>query len=139
NDATARIHLVAHSHGGNVALCAIELYLNYLQAKAEVVWNAGNGEGNCDIPTKYFRDENPEVSAFHLPPVQDSAITFGLGNWDLLRRRWDEAFAEFRIEIGVPLWVIPRRRQFMSWWQQSPTRNRLGRVVFMGTPFYFKR
>lgn len=39
----ARVHLVAHSHGGNVALKAIEFYLNHLISLARRTYRAMNG------------------------------------------------------------------------------------------------
>ena len=54
-DPTARIHLVAHSHGGNVALRAIELYLESIVAKISQLRRA------IDVPLLIRSGAEPAV------------------------------------------------------------------------------
>jgi len=76
----------------------------------------------------------------HLPPAKESARAFGLGNKDLLAQRWHDACDEYRDDIsGAGRGQPPGLGEFKSWWAQSPKHNRLGRLVFLGTPFFYKR
>jgi hypothetical protein len=78
-DRTARIHLIGHSHGGNVILGAIEYYLF--------------------APARKLRSELPDyLQKIHLPKVSER----GEGNSHIFARS---------------------------------KKNRLGRIVLMGTPF----
>jgi hypothetical protein len=142
-DPTARIHLVAHSHGGNVALAAVQLYLSYLQFQAQNVWHfndTGRRPGHPLVEglAAFFEGPADDLSPLYLPPVRDSAEAFGLGDEVRLRERWREAADEFRRDNGPGAVGTPSLSEFKSWWVQSPTHNRLGRLVFLGTPFYYK-
>ncbi len=74
-DPTARVHLVAHSHGGNVVLKAIEHYQEFIQR-----------------PPRFRIIPSPDINPSAMAIVQD-----------------------------------------------SPSSDRLGRVVFLGTPFLRKQ
>src|SRR5262245_43681537 len=134
-DPTARIHVVAHSHGGNVLLSAVQLYLSYLHFQSEIVWNfdSPNNRSRC---TGYFEGEPETLSPLQLPPVKDFAVAFGLGNEELLLKRWRDARAEYQKDTATT--DSPSEDEFRSWWIQSTSHNRLGRLVFLGTPFLYK-
>jgi hypothetical protein len=154
-DPTARIHLVAHSHGGNVVLGAIQLYLTWLHWQAQTLWSVDNPEerrkvlvqaSNISRPSPYHTFDEAPTEAFlpiELPPVKECMEAFGLGNIDLLTKGWREARREYTddtVQTG-PFgdFPPPDLGEFKSWWAQSPLHNRLGRLVFLGTPFIHKR
>ena len=91
-DPELRIHIVAHSHGGNVALKAIELYYDYLIENVPSV----------------ATDEVEKRSGF-------------IFDGDHRRARMAAKLAEERLRCIM-----------------SSESNRLGKVVFLGTPFYRK-
>ena len=158
-DPTARIHLVSHSHGGNVVLGAIQLYLSYLHWQAQTLWNIDRPEERRRVLLQKARHHFSAPSPFHdfhfseaspdrflpmeLPPVKECMEAFGLGNQDLLTKRWHEAHLEYKDDSLSPGsfgdFPLPDLGQFKSWWAQSPLHNRLGRLVFLGTPFIYKR
>ena len=145
-DPMARVHLVAHSHGGNVALAAIQLYLSYLHWQAQIIWSIDEPERWRSLVYKdleyirFFVGPEDMLLPLHLPPAEESARAFGLGNKDLLAQRWHDARDEYRDDIsGAGRDQPPELGDFKSWWAQSPKHNRLGRLVFLGTPFFYKR
>jgi hypothetical protein len=116
SDPNARVHIVAHSHGCNVTLKAVEWYLAHLDSRAlSVAMRAAPND------LAGLRGERARRSAVRL----DDNIDF----IEMRRRRRDQT--EF-----VPLAhkVHAARRA----WRMSPQRNRLGRVVFLGPPFLRK-
>lgn len=99
NHPTARVHLVAHSHGGNVVLKAVELYQEHLA------------------------DEVPD------PPQVSSPTDIGsLGQW--LKRSFSASQRKKAAQEKAEM----RLRQMTS-----HKSNRLGRIVFLGTPFFRKQ
>jgi hypothetical protein len=145
-DPSARIHIVAHSHGGNVALGAIQLYLSYLHWQAQIIWNIDDLREWRSLDHRereyihFFEGPESELLPVHLPPAKEHALAFGLENKDLLAKRWHEARDEYSDDILGPGRFQPAGLgHFKSWWAQHPKHNRLGRLVFLGTPFLYKR
>jgi len=146
-DSTARIHVVAHSHGGNVVLRSMELYRTRLRVQVtsflyefnKCAVNMCNSTSVQDVlnamPTEISKFVTPKIHA-HLPDFLDKirseknrkyAISAPLLlKWTLFIRRVFGTIAEDRKTI-VEEWLS------VSGW------NRFGRVVFLGTPFMRKQ
>jgi hypothetical protein len=125
-DPEARLHLIAHSHGGNVALRAVERYFAQLEAEARQIVDGAL--------TNLVRDKAPAVAI-------DEALKEVCG--DELSKSPDL----HNLTHGLILPILQDRthaygasyRGFYAAWSRSPESHRLGRLVFMGTPFYYKR
>lgn len=78
-DPTARIHLVARSHGGNVALAAIQLYLSYLHWQAQSIWSIDEPERWRSLHyadrdyIHFFEGPEDVLNPTHLPPAEERA------------------------------------------------------------------
>ncbi len=124
SDPEARIHLIAHSHGGNVVLRAIELYFYRLEEQAWDIVNRAERKVRDTAPIAAIYEALREVCGEELAKSQDfHQLTAGL-ILPLLQKETDER---------------PRREEFYAAWSRSPQSHRLGRLIFMGTPFYYKR
>ncbi|MBR0777768.1 hypothetical protein JQ625_23280 [Bradyrhizobium diazoefficiens] len=114
-DASARIHLIAHSHGGNVALKAIQEYLDLHCELAERAYDDWRFEIDEDWWSLFIGPHDPNI-------------------------RWDQVepfFSERAVRPDGTTETTASR--FIADWLADPRINRLGRVVFLGTPFYWKR
>jgi hypothetical protein len=174
-DPSARIHLVAHSHGGNVALKAIELYYESLLYRAsrlstalQSILMAGEGNGGDPIDEAFHRafpnatTGPPEALKELLRGLAESLGSeikqplplgaflrstgvFNRGRlvdleWSLLEGIENSPDADVffgRVSQCIPCASVPK--SFARTWVNSRVSNRLGRVVFLGTPFFRKR
>jgi hypothetical protein len=121
-DPAGRIHIVAHSHGANVTLSALEWYLYYLENQAlDVYIRVLNAEPSEAIFAEMFGEQATIVQA------QTRNIL------DALKRRALDPHRDHtsRFEDGV--WWDLRRV-----WVGSRCTNRIGALVFLGAPFYRK-
>lgn len=140
-DPSARVHLIAHSHGGNVVLKAVSKYLNILRKECDRSYNdaitaefwAAHGAGHRDVARfQWTRGASP----FHA----------WLGPLLIVQRPWkgDEALGDFSYGYWPSTdWLLGlgKRRQAVYLrrkWAASASTNALGHIVFMGTPFYTK-
>ncbi|CAI5986054.1 unnamed protein product [Closterium sp. NIES-64] len=113
SDPAARIHIIAHSHGGNVLLKAAEV-----QAQAEEPGALPLGALPLDrlAPRPPLKHTHKQKSQERYP-------------WG--RYRWIDSL------LGLP---ATRQRLFLSHrLATSPLSNALGSLVFLGTPFYVKK
>ncbi len=108
-DGSARIHLIAHSHGGNVVLAALSEYLREIHAVASDFDNlmVGSGDPRAEL----------QIALDNLRIREKSKTLY----WLLYSRLFDEAGTR-----DAPLGA----HDFLC------VANRVGRVVFLGTPFY---
>lgn len=105
-DPQARIHLIGHSHGGNVILKALEMYGAQMTLN-EKSYRASKEE----LDLAAIEDRKVEVVPAQLKVNQ---------RFDEVKQRLGEAWGE------RPL-------------ADAPELHRVGRVVFLGTPFFYKR
>jgi hypothetical protein len=156
SDPEARIHIIAHSHGGNVALRAIELYSCRLleQARDIVVHihrkHFSHGWLSRLIKRKAQNTDNAvaieealrEVCGDELANSKDLQQLTGELLLPLLQKvpRTLPVFLRDDQQLkDIDLRVAAYEGGFHAAWTRSPQSHRLGRFVFMGTPFYYKR
>ncbi|CAI5534835.1 unnamed protein product, partial [Closterium sp. Naga37s-1] len=145
SDPSARIHVIAHSHGGNVLLKAIELYMKRLPTKSLSSLHpairkrfSAAYKRRFDMVKEWRQVDYPSGwSRFFPPLVAMRSMTGGkVSNrikeqypWG--RYRWLDSL------LGLP---VKRQRLFLSHrLATSPLSNALGCLVFLGTPFYVKK
>lgn len=161
-DPHARIHFVAHSHGGNVLLNAIDLYYKYLETQAKGLFKHLIEEGEAgELPEKAFAKVYPELGT-GVPETWKQIVRKQL---ETLQQSVVKVYPklgtdtpEFSKQIGWKPYSLllkflfdrPRRkRRFSSVlkekkkelvrnWITSKASNRIGRIVFLGTPFFRK-
>jgi len=135
-DPNARIHLVGHSHGGNVILSALEYYYTYLQQKADhhssipwVLWRLGDATGG-------FLNNQP--TDLHEPARK---LVGRISHEDeTLRSTVLRSVTSLVLESDPSQDPAdPEATEYRRYYCASPTTNRLGRIVFLGTPFFQKR
>jgi hypothetical protein len=123
-DPTARIHFIAHSHGGNVLLKALELYRAKLESDGEKLASAMRfDQEKYDPPREPDRQQLGAELAKHFPD-------------------WSEAHRdEIQGVLTNDLSKLTYRRLFYvwGWFSSDPRSHRIGRLVFLGTPFLRKR
>ncbi|CAI5475241.1 unnamed protein product [Closterium sp. Yama58-4] len=144
-DPSARIHVIAHSHGGNVLLKATELYMKRLPtlslstlhpAIRKRFWAAYRrgfdmvkGWRQVDRPSGWRRFFPSLVVMRSMTGGKLSHGTKEQYPWG--RYRWLDSL------LGLP---TKRQRLFLSHrLATSPLSNALGCLVFLGTPFYVKK
>jgi hypothetical protein len=134
HDRAARIHIVAHSHGCNVTLRAIE---NYLRTIEREFWSI----------LRYLFRSQEELS------VEDAVDRVFGGEAREVKERCQDFFERLKEtvdgyrqsfpqqskdrRIAVAHFIRREGRVLARQWLDSP-RNRLGRVVFLGPPFLRK-
>ncbi|CAI5468177.1 unnamed protein product [Closterium sp. Yama58-4] len=149
SDPAARIHIIAHSHGGNVLLKAVELYIRQLSSQSpadlhplveQEFWAAHRN--GYDLIRKWrspnqiksrwsgWRRWLPTPIVFQsLHPSTHKHKSQERYPWG--RYRWLDSL------LGLP---ATRQRIFLSHrLATSPLSNALGSLVFLGTPFYVKK
>jgi hypothetical protein len=154
HDPAARIHIVAHSHGANVTLRALERYLEYLSSQAARVFNRVLNACLHAEPSKAITIALAEMFGEHATVIHDQSRNSldelqKLGSYlhrsgrNLKRKEWH------RIDRGDSVWfdhfpehVTTLRRstwlQFRKAWVGSRGTNRIGALVFLGAPFFRK-
>jgi len=130
SDPEARIHLIAHSHGGNVVLRAIELYFDRLEKQSrDILYRAREKVAGDKAPIVAIDEALREVCGDGLAKSQDFH-QLAAGHLPLLLEKDFREPERRRGQFG---------EKFHAAWSRSPQSHRLGRLVFMGTPFYYKR
>ena len=192
-DPYARIHLVAHSHGGNVILNAMEEYVHSLEKKGEVIYKHFLGspwgintesllktlrnftsdiDNNVDrneflisemsirkiISQTYNFPENKDIPDDLICLVQKSLTLF----YDELENEYGKnlndleeklissegktnkilksnIYLSFKKNRDARIIYYKGENYFSKVWAISESSNRIGKIVFMGTPFYRKQ
>ena len=143
-DQSARIHLVAHSHGGNVALKAIELYHEYLSGLATCLFKSleRQVENGVDDPIRaaldqirHYRGIDPSMPS---PRAWEGLLREPLDGLRSGRADWSLRYLFFGSFMGLGEPLVAERA-FLRDWCTSDRTNRLGSVVFLGTPFLRKQ
>ncbi|GAQ81090.1 hypothetical protein KFL_000700270 [Klebsormidium nitens] len=141
-DPSARVHLVCHSHGGNVALKAIEQYIEKLESSS--------CEADCPetVRARFQEAHKPRADEIaHWRRVEDVSWWAALNPFLVVKRgRKGESGAEERYSWGyhrvtdaaLGLGKRRKKRYLANRRMTSPVTNALGKVVFLGTPFYYK-
>ncbi|GAQ81092.1 hypothetical protein KFL_000700290 [Klebsormidium nitens] len=142
-DPSARIHLIAHSHGGNVALKAIEQYVQKLEPRsAEEDWPDAVRE-RFRMAHQAQADEIARWRKVEGVPWFGRVVPFLV----VRRGRKGEVNAQELYPWGYHRYVdallhLGRRRKMLYLSNRrmtSPVSNALGKAVFLGTPFYRKQ
>ncbi|CAI5468609.1 unnamed protein product [Closterium sp. Yama58-4] len=142
-DPSARIHVIAHSHGGNVLLKAIELYMKRQGSKAvsdlpppvlQRFWAAYKGRYDLIRHWKKPDVSNTLWRFFPFLVVRRSMAGRREGRtkeqYPWASQRWLDSL------LRLP---AQRQRLFLAHrLATSPLSNALGGLVFLGTPFYMK-
>lgn len=126
-----RIHFIAHSHGGNVALKAIELYYKKLSEGVDLlVWyiykNNNDTQALEEIIDQYFSQVD-----------QESILSVIEKNQENLKKASDYNFL-----VKYPKLLLQGhniRKRIKDDIKQISNINRMGEVIFLGTPFYRKQ
>jgi hypothetical protein len=115
-----------------VVLKAVELYLNsFLRHQAKYTW--------AEEPAQVLEEDlwaTFEALGVKRPEADRRDASSSRPSDDEWRRPNKAALWEFASETRET--AKPGLDRFTSWWTQSATHNRLGRIVFLGTPFYLK-
>eukprot|EP00897_Mesotaenium_endlicherianum_P002556 jgi/Mesen1/2328/ME000155S01420 len=142
-DPTARIHFIAHSHGGNVVLKTVELYLAQLERRPLASFHAriqrdfaAAFQKSC-VHIRKWRQMPAGAWCWRLHPFHIVWRTYsggpagsGTDRYPWAYYRWADAL----LRLG------PRRERLFRAQRQvtSPISNPLGALVFLGTPFLVK-
>ncbi|CAI6006221.1 unnamed protein product [Closterium sp. NIES-64] len=144
NDPAARIHLVAHSHGGNVLLKTIELYMAKLARRPKAEWHPAVAQRfwaahrrSYELIKKWRRLELYDSWWRFFPFLvvyrgfNGQRVSGVKETYPWAHHQWLDTL------LGLP---AVRQRRFLSFRQAtSPVTNALGSLVFLGTPFYIKK
>lgn len=135
-DPKARVHFIAHSHGGNVLLKAVELYHRHLLSQGARIFThlqeaLDRGDSAETAAEDAIRREFPELTETLPQPWVDNLAEFCRGN--LVKR--SSAKRLFRLMQPEYTGMLLFQKDWASWSQA----NRLGRIVFLGTPFFRKQ
>ncbi|GJP56296.1 hypothetical protein CLOM_g15364 [Closterium sp. NIES-68] len=144
NDPSARIHVIAHSHGGNVLLKATELYMKRLGSRSV-----------SDLPPAVqkqfwaaYKSRYDMIRHWRKPDVSNTLWRFFPF---LVVRRSMTGQRATSVKEQYPWacsrWVdsllaLPTKRQRLFLAHRlatSPLSNALGSLIFLGTPFYVKK
>lgn len=143
-DPTARIHLVGHSHGGNVILKAVERYLTRLDLEAKVLLASYKGPSAKDPKAPEWLQE-VEEDLRKTPDALFNHPAYSFVNFDDLASLYDKArrlVLESQCDghLHGQLKKLLRNKNLLAReWASSQETNRLGTVVCFGTPFLHKR
>jgi hypothetical protein len=139
-DQNARLHFVAHSHGGNVLLAALDMYLSELDWQARGVYI-------------YLSHHRLDSDSDWQNRVKETLQVWARDRSSLAFERQKALIGELRSQLRSrdPRWeyhdsllnrlrgpVDSIRERFVARWKGDPEWTRLGNVVFMGTPFLKK-
>ncbi|GAQ81084.1 hypothetical protein KFL_000700210 [Klebsormidium nitens] len=147
-DPSARIHLVAHSHGGNVALKAIEQYVQKLEPRsAEEDWPDAVRE-RFQTVHQAQADEIARWRKVDGVPWWMRGLPFLVvwrgqkGELPTAGKDRSELYPWGYFRSVDALLNLGRRRKTLYLCNRrmtSPISNALGKTVFLGTPFYCKQ
>ncbi|GJP56298.1 hypothetical protein CLOM_g15365 [Closterium sp. NIES-68] len=145
SDPSARIHVISHSHGGNVLLKATELYMKKLPTESlsslhpairKRFW-AAHRRG-FDMVKVWRQPARPSgwQRLFPSPVVMRSMTGGKVSHGTKERYPWGRYHCLDSL-LGLP---TKRQRLFLAHrLATSPLSNALGSLVFLGTPFYVKK
>jgi hypothetical protein len=160
-DFSARIHIVAHSHGCNVTLRAVQKYLEHLRNQAErllekALYKAATMDPNQAVDEAFGQvlgsckgaAECTEALRTMLRSIIDEAVrkrpkprkqTFvesgKVQEMDDLAHGVDEIVPDDDEHIRLD---DEARKRFVDAWVTSRDSNRLGKLVFLGAPIFNK-
>lgn len=153
-DGAARIHFVAHSHGGNVVLVAIQAYVEALKEAGNKVYAAL--EKAEFEPTKAAASVAQALQAhvgsetamecWRVSSVQtllDDRLRYKThqrprdGSWT--KDYPSHKINEYNLGPSDGVDGVYEYRKFLQAWLADTDVNRIGRLVFLGTPFVVKR
>lgn len=124
-DPRARIHLIGHSHGGNVIIKALEQYGKALTAFE-----------TADTQAEKKRAETASVKAAEAEGDAAAVAAGGLPSTPA-------PTPEDEVEADQARFAARREQLGAAWGKrpvaEAPDLHRLGRVVFLGTPFFHKQ
>ena len=166
SDPTARIHIIAHSHGGNVVLHAVERYLCHLSVEAETITErtaAAIFSGSDANPLKtgvttHFGRYAADVHSQRQDPLERLEKKLRAMHYDYehqpvriflrgVRHKFRRQHKRRRPELEKDrvkrahdwAWSASRKcDEFIESWATSSSSNRLGHLIFLGTPFFYK-
>jgi hypothetical protein len=132
-DPNIRIHVVAHSHGCNVVLKAVQLYLEQVADEANqfissLVDQRMRGETDFDKAIKHsswFQNHQ------HIFQNQPELL-------DALKQQFEALDTPPVAASRRPELLVRGRGNFIGLWVDSSKRVRLGKLVFLGPPFLTK-
>ncbi|CAI5457512.1 unnamed protein product [Closterium sp. Yama58-4] len=144
NDPAARIHLVAHSHGGNVMLKTIELYMAKLGRRSKNEWHpvvarqfwAAHRRSYELI--KRWRRIDMRGSWWRFFPFLVVFRGFNGQRTTGVKESYPWAYQQW-LDSLLRLPAVRQRRFLAFRHATSPITNALGALVFLGTPFYIKK
>jgi hypothetical protein len=166
HDPAARIHIVAHSHGANVTLRALERYLEYLSSQAALVFNRVLNACLHAEPSKAITIALAEMFGEHATVIHEqsrhildelqklgsylhrSGRNLKPKDWRRIERGdsvWFDRFPDDMRPLRIPDDMTPLRTvrtstwvEFRKAWIGSRGTNRIGALVFLGAPFFRK-
>lgn len=135
----ATFHFVAHSHGGNVVLKALEIYLN--ERPSELCTRVIDNRDPIDHATQFLKDYNEGKLRFNTSPKEVQRLISALT--DALKARESKSITRtltdgtiYDIELGWVKDILARLYRHVFALEQF---HQIGSVVTLGTPFYEKR
>ncbi|CAI7905354.1 unnamed protein product [Closterium sp. NIES-53] len=144
NDPAARIHLVAHSHGGNVMLKTIELYMAKLGRRQKDEWHPAvatrfwtSHKRSYELIKKWRRIDMSN-SWWRFFPFLVVYRGFNGQKTAGVKESYPWAYQQW-LDSLLRLPAVRQRRFLAFRHATSPITNALGALVFLGTPFYIKK
>ncbi|HZF31069.1 MAG TPA: hypothetical protein VE907_18285 [Gammaproteobacteria bacterium] len=140
-DADTRFHFVAHSHGGNVVLKAIEIYLNDL-AWVDVPQLIDTRD-IVEVSLEFLRDHAAGKYRLHSDKELNRLVGRLADTLEVIDQRRNK-----RLRIGIAdgsIWDLERSAlrhilgRLFTHVYSLPEHHRIGTIVTLGTPFYEKR
>lgn len=135
-DGRARVNIVAHSHGGNVTIKAVDLYLKYLYQQGRSIARNWVRERDLTGDARARAAIERECPAWKgAVPAELVAMTRGFLEFHGAGANAN-AFTFLRSAAAGDSTVVGF---FARVWMLSEETNRVGKIVCMGTPFYRKQ
>ncbi|CAI5980819.1 unnamed protein product [Closterium sp. NIES-64] len=144
NDPAARIHLVAHSHGGNVMLKTIELYMAKIGRRQKGEWHPAVekqfwvAHRRSYQLIKKWRRIDMRGSWWRFFPFLVVYRGFNGQKTVGVKESYPWAYQQW-LDSLLRLPAVRQRRFLAFRHATSPITNALGALVFLGTPFYIKK
>ena len=156
-DPDARIHLVAHSHGCNVVVAAVQRYLARLRQSAEAVARAAIEALEASPVEQAWERGLTDEFADRAQLMLGRTRSLAHDMKEAMQRARNEAaktplariakVADARLGIKLPRLravshspeLRPNIQELMDRWETSRETNRVASIVLLGAPFYQKR
>ena len=141
NDPLARVHIVAHSHGCNVVLKAVETYLNEIIGAANEIWmklllpimdRAELLEQDKSFP-ELLRSAFPDKDDDYFRGYSEA---FKILASEVEKRRHRHGITA--VDSGMSTLFGSEYTKFLHAWLISKNTLPLGRLIFLGPPFLKK-